>query len=67
MKTSDPWLLPPYVEMGAYIFVVLMAHTMTVRVSSYQSTRQHKQKKIIQTSQNIMQTNKQHHAKDKGV
>ena len=34
MKTGDPWLLPPYVEMGAYIFVVLMSYTVTVRESS---------------------------------
>ena len=33
MKTGDPWLLPPYVEMGTCIFVILMAHTITVRES----------------------------------
>ena len=34
MKIGDLWLLPPYVEMGAHIFFILMAHTITVRESS---------------------------------
>ena len=36
MKTGDPWLLPPYVEMDTWIFVVLMAQTMTARESFQQ-------------------------------
>ena len=68
MNIGDLWLLSPYVEMGACIFIISMAHIMTVRESFKQSTWQHKQKNIIQTSQNRVQTNKQqHHAKDKGI
>ena len=54
MKTSDPWLLLPYTDIGSYIFVVLMTHIMTVRESFYnQHGNTNNTKNITQTSQDI--------------
>ena len=67
MKTGDPWLLSPYVEMGACIFIISMAHIMTIRESFKQSTWQIQTKYNTKISRHKQPNKQKHHTKHKGI